>query len=321
MTQVRLHSCAANLPALIIGLSVLIAAQQSLAMPSNSDESPKRQSGKSLCRGKSPIKITLASPGGGWTVSRMLEVSGFVSDNTCDPITVNINGDRYLMRTIDGRFKRKFPIAAGKNSVIVSATGPAGTASESRTVFGKVPPVAMTAILTSDTDGVYTDLHVYEPDPTLTGEKANTTPPSTHVYWADTNSPSGGQFYLNEQGGSFDQPGYGPYLYTHTSPPVGIYRIDANYWPSGDKAHTLGTLNLVLFGGTASEMRKLIRQPLVAPGETVTLVWIKVGKNQTASVYIPGSDPKPKNTNIWPQYVIDAPDRVKSESGGGDGGY
>lgn len=301
--------------------SALLLGEVSSASTENSSEIPKRQSGKTLCRGKQPAKITLTSPGGGWTVSRMLEVSGSISDETCDPITVNINGDRYLLRTIGGKFKRKFPIATGKNSVIVSATGPAGGASESRTVYGKVPPVAMTAILTSDTDGVYTDLHVYEPDSSLTNAQASTTPPKTHVYWANTNSPSGGQFYLNEQGGEFDQPGYGPYLYTHTSPPVGIYRIDANYWPSGDKAHTLGTLNLVLFGGTASEMRKMIRQPLVAPGETATLAWIKIGKNQTASVYIPGSDPKPKNTSIWPQFVIDAPDRVKSESGGGDGGY
>ncbi len=278
----------------------------------------KRQSGKVLCQGKTPAKITLSQPTGGWTVSRMLEVSGTVSDATCDPITVNINGDRYLLRTIAGKFKRKFPIAAGKNSVIVSAAGLAGVASESRTVYGKVSPVAMTAILTSDTDGVYTDLHVYEPDPN--NVKASTSAPSTHVYWAKTNSPSGGQFYLNEQGGDFDQPGYGPYLYTHTSPPIGIYRIDANYWPSGDKAHTLATLNLVMFGGTGSEMRKTIRQPLAAPGETVTLAWIKVGKNQTASVYIPGADPKPKNTNIWPQFVIDAPDRVKSQSGGGGSG-
>lgn len=307
---------------ILIRSSVIILALLSFPLKTvsaSTGSSAKRQSGKALCYGKTPAKITLTQPTGGWTVSRMLEVSGSISDDSCDPITVNINGDRYLMRTIGGKFKRKFPIAAGKNSVIVSATGPAGTASESRTVYGKVPPVAMTAILTSDTDGVYTDLHVYEPDPNNTN--AATAMPPTHVYWANTNSPSGGQFYLNEQGGEFDQPGYGPYLYTHTSPPVGIYRIDANYWPSGDKAHTLATLNLVMFGGTGSEMRKMIRQPLAAPGETVTLAWIKVGKNQTASVYIPGSDPKPKNTSIWPQFVIDAPDRVKSDSGGGDGGY
>ncbi|MBL7687794.1 MAG: hypothetical protein JNJ49_07145 [Bdellovibrionaceae bacterium] len=299
----------------------LVATQLSFALPARGNILSKRQSGKVLCQGKAPIKIDLLNPGGGWTVSRMLEVSGSISDKSCDPITVNINGDRYLLRTIDGQFKRKFPIAAGKNSVIVSATGQSGTVSESRTVYGKVPPVAMTAILTSDTDGVYTDLHIYEPDPSLTNAQANSTPPQKHVYWADTESPSGGKFYLNEQGGSFDQPGYGPYLYTHTSPPIGIYRIDANYWPSGDKAHTLGTLNLVLFGGTASEVRKVIRQPLVAPGETVTLAWIKIGKNQTASVYIPGSEPKPRNTNVWPQFVIDAPDRVKSDSSNGNADY
>src|SRR5256885_36267 len=39
-----------------------------------------------------------------------------------------------------------------------------------------------------------------------------------HVFWANTASPSGGTFFLNEQGGDFDQPGYGPYLYIHGAP-------------------------------------------------------------------------------------------------------
>jgi uncharacterized protein YfaP (DUF2135 family) len=272
----------------------------------------QRQSGKQIGSGEKLAKITLEQPTGGWTVSRMVAVTGEVSDTTVDPITVNINGDRYLMRTASGKFSRKFPVTAGKNTVIVSATNKAGSANESRVIFAKVPTVALMAVLTSDTDGVYTDLHVYEPDPSKTDLNLA---PTQHIYWAETHSKSGGQFYLNEQSGSYDQPGYGPYLYTHAAPPLGIYRIDANYWPSGDKAHTVATLNITAFGGTSSEVRKTVKQPLVMPGETATLAYLKISKGQIASIYSPGVDPLPRDTKIWPQWVIDAPARVKTSDG------
>ena len=210
-----------------------------------------RQSGKLMGVGDKPIRIQIDKPAGGWTIDRMVEVSGEISDPTANPLTVNINGDRYLLKTFEGKFKRKFPVVQGKNTVIVQASNKAGTFKESRVLFAQIPTLPFVAILTSDTDGVYTDLHIYEPK--ADAEKADE--PSVHIFWAATSSESGGKFYLNEQGGNFDQPGYGPYLYTHASPPIGIYRLDANYWPSGDKAHTLGTLNLVLFGGTPNEIR------------------------------------------------------------------
>lgn len=119
---------------------------------------------------------------------------------------------------------------------------------------------------------------------------------------------------MNEQAGSYDQPGYGPYLYTHKSPPLGVYRVDANYWPSGDKAHVVATLNVVLFGGTSKEVRKTIRNPLVMPGETVTMAFVRVDKNQVGYIYSPTSDPKPKDTSIWPQWVLDYNPRQKGAS-------
>lgn len=267
----------------------------------------ERQTGKIVGTGKKPLTFTLTSPKGGWTIDRMVEVAGSVSDSTVNPITININGDRYLMKTFDGKFKRKFPVVAGKNTITLQGTNVAGTVKDSRTLFAQVPPVQMMAILTSDTDGVYTDLHVYEPDPD--GDPLAV--PNGHIYWADTSSKSGGKFYLNEQGGDFDQPGYGPYLYTHNSPPTGIFRIDANYWPSGDKGHTVGSLNVVIFGGSPSEIRRRVQQPLVMPGETVTLAYIRIQKGNVASIYVPGSDPVPTDEKIWPKWVAEAPKRYK----------
>jgi uncharacterized protein YfaP (DUF2135 family) len=236
----------------------------------------------------------------------MMLVEGTISDTTIDPIVVSINGDRYLMRTFNGRFSRKFPAAAGRNVVTLMATNQGGTARAQVTSYAQVPPVPLKAILTSDTDGVYTDLHIYEPtaeslsvpqggsEPVLDAKKF------AHVYWANTESPSGGTFFLNEQGGDFDQPAYGPYLYVHRAPPKGLYLIATNYWPSGDKAHTLATLNLTLFEGTPQEVRRMVRVPLATPGTTRALAWVNILGNQLAEVYVPGQDPVPTGP-AWPK--------------------
>ncbi|MBL7543124.1 MAG: DUF2135 domain-containing protein [Bdellovibrionaceae bacterium] len=263
----------------------------------------ERQSGKKISKSTKPISILLSKPRAGWTVDRMVEVAGKVSDVEVDPITININGDKYLIRTINGEFKRKFPVTQGKNYIEVSASNKAGIFTERKSIFAKIPSLPFLAILTSDTDNVYTDLHVYEPGLSEADPNAK---PTAHIYWADTSSASGGKFYLNEQGGNFDQPGYGPYLYTHSSPPTGIYRIDANYWPSGDKAHTLSTLNLTLFGGTSNEVKKRVQVPLVTPGETVTLAYVRIQKGNSINVYVPAVDQKPKRGE-WPEWVLDAP--------------
>lgn len=249
------------------------------------------QSGKIVGQGTTPIKITLDEPQAGWTLDRMIKVSGRISDSTLSPVTVSINGDKYFLETNSGRFSRSFPVTKGKNSITVIGANKSGTYQKEKTIYAEIEPLPMMVVLTSDTDGVYTDLHIYEP----TDDSES---PDEHVYWADTSSKSGGKFYLNEQNGSYDKPGYGPYLYTHRSPPIGYYRIDANYWPSGDKAHTVANLNIVLFGGTTNELRRVVKYPLVKPGETKTLAWIKIEKNNVGHIYSPVTDINP-NPDIW----------------------
>jgi uncharacterized protein YfaT (DUF1175 family)/uncharacterized protein YfaP (DUF2135 family) len=222
--------------------------------------------------------LTLTKPEGGWTTSLQLEVNGKCSDPTADPILVNINGVRYYIRAVEGQFSRKFPAAKGKNTVIVACANKAGVAQASTTVDAVISPLPLKLVLTSDMDGVYTDLHVYEPD-------------KTHVYWAETTSPSGGIFFLNEQNGSFDQPGYGPYLYVHPAPPIGVFRVDANYWPGGAIQHTVANLDVITDEGLPTESRKRIRKPLVRPGETRTLAYIVIqGNNQPPKIFIPDQD-------------------------------
>ncbi len=262
-------------------------------------------------KGKVPPVVTLTAPDAGWTVNQMVEISGKVSDPTIDPLIVSINGDRYLIRNFSGEFKRKFPVVPGKNSIVVQASNVSGTTQVGRTLYAEIPKSPMVLVLSSDTDGIYTDLHVYEPFPYVKDPLADPKENTHHVYWASTESPSGGRFYLNHQGGSFDEPGYGPYLYTHRSPPIGIFRVDANYWPSGDKAHAVASLNMVLFGGTSKEIKRSVKAPLIMPGETITLAWIKIERNNQANIYIPLLDPKPQSTRIWPQWVIDS--KVRKE--------
>lgn len=295
----------------MLGLLVVVAmAQPKMA--------PERHDGVPIGKGTTPATVTLTKPTGGWSVGRMLKVEGRVSDTSIDPVTVSINGDRYLMRTRGGAFSREFPAASGKNVVTVLATNHGGTARAQATTYAQIPPVPMKVILTSDTDGVYTDLHLYEP--TAESEVDRTLDPKkmAHVYWADTSSPSGGTFFLNEQQGDFDQPGYGPYLYVHRAPPKGTYLIAANYWPSGDKAHTIATLNLSLFEGTPNEVRKTVKIPLATPGSTRVLAWVHNLGGGRALVYVPTADPKPTDEH-WPKNLADAATQMQSEGGGGEG--
>ena len=225
-----------------------------------------------------PPTLTLSQPAGGWTSAMQITVSGTCSDPAADPIIVNINGVRYYVRNADGSFSRSFPAAKGKNSVIAECANAAGISKASTIVDAVISPIPLKAVLTSDSDGVYTDLHIYEPD-------------NSHVYWADTHSTSGGIFFLNQSGDNFDQAGYGPYLYVHPAPPVGVFRIDANYWPGGAVQHTLANLDIILDEGLPTESRRRVQTPLARPGETRTLAYVVIqGNRLPAKIYVPGQD-------------------------------
>jgi uncharacterized protein YfaP (DUF2135 family) len=291
-------------------LLVLVLAQAKMA--------PPRLDGVPIGSGVVIPKVTLTKPTGGWSVGRMLKVEGAVNDATIDPVVVSINGDRYLMRTVGGAFSREFPAAAGKNVVTVLATNKAGTGRAQASAYAQIPAVPLKVILTSDTDGVYTDLHVYEPSDGSEVAGQLDSRQMRHVFWADTVSPSGGTFFLNEQQGDFDQPGYGPYLYVHRAPPKGTYLIAANYWPSGDKAHTIATLNLSLFEGTPNEMKKRVTIPLATPGSTRVLAWVHMLGEGRALMYVPTTDPKPSDAH-WPVNLDAAAKALQGESEmGGD---
>lgn len=229
--------------------------------------------------GKTKPTLTLDHPREGWSVGRMIRVAGKCSDATSNPITININGSRYFARAIDGAFDRNFPSAQGSNQVAVSCENQGGLRTVSRNVFAAVSAIRLKVILSSDTDGVYTDLHVYEPD-------------GKHVFWAETRSPSGGLFFLNAQNGAFDQPGYGPYLYVHPSPPIGLYKFVANYWPGGARQHTLASFEIIIDEGLATEQRRRIAYPLAKPGENHTMAYVAIrDAGLPPLIYVPDQDP------------------------------
>lgn len=253
--------------------------------------------------------LTLVEPTGGWTSSQMVSVKGSCSDPTADPVTASINGVRYYIRVKDGEFSRKFPAARGENTVTVECKNKGGEASVTRTITGVMSPVRLKVVLTSDTDGVYTDLHIYEPD-------------GRHVYWADTNSPSGGLFFLNQQGDSYDEPGYGPYLYVHPSPELGVFRIDTNYWPGGAVQHTLANLDIIIDEGSPTEVRKRVRKPLARPGETQTLAYVVVRPNGTpVKVFVPGQDSPATMPPEVAEYQKTIEPKIAKESNGDEYAY
>jgi len=222
--------------------------------------------------------LTLSKPGGGWTSAMQIMVAGSCSDPLADPIVININGVRYYARNNNGSFSRAFPAAKGKNSIIAECANSLGASKASTTIDAVISPIPLKVVLTSDSNSVYTDLHIYEPD-------------NSHVYWADTNSVSGGIFFLNSDGENFDQAGYGPYLYVHPAPPIGVFRIDTNYWPGGAVQHTLANLDIILDEGLPTESHRRVQKPLARPGETQTLAYIVIqGNRQPAKIYVPGQD-------------------------------
>jgi uncharacterized protein YfaT (DUF1175 family)/uncharacterized protein YfaP (DUF2135 family) len=287
----------------------LRAATSALSTPTQDAEVLARRGQKGqgqAAQATAPPAITLTKPAGGWTSAMQLEVTGTCSDPAADPIVVNINGVRYYIRSQQGSFSRKFPAAKGKNTVIAECANAAGTAKASATVDAVISPIPLKVVLTSDTDSVYTDLHIYEPD-------------KTHVYWAGTNSPSGGIFFLNQEGESFDQPGYGPYLYVHPAPPVGVFRVDTNYWPGGAVQHTLANLDIILDEGLPGEARRRVQKPLARPGETQTLAYIVIqGNNRPAKIYVPGQDAERDMPAEVKEYIRQG--EPKREGEGGDGG-
>lgn len=251
--------------------------------------------------------VVLHEPSGGWTSALQLQVAGYCSDHAVDPIVVNINGVRYYIRSREGAFSRKFPAAKGKNVVIAECANAAGAARASASIDAVIAPIPFKVVLTSDTDSVYTDLHIYEPD-------------KTHVYWADTNSPTGGIFFLNQEGDSFDQAGYGPYLYVHPAPPAGVFRIDANYWPGGAVQHTLANLDVVLDEGLPTETRRRVQKPLARPGETQTLAYVAIrGDKRPAAIYVPGQDAERDMPEEVKAYIkAGEPKREGEEQEGGE---
>jgi len=273
------------------------------ATPSKVPEVLAHRGNLNIGKGTTKPTLTLNTPQSGWTVQQMIRVSGSCSDPTANPIYVNINGSPYYTTNKDGVFDRSFPASKGKNNVVVECKNKGGTARELRTVDAQISITGLKVVLTNDTDGAYTDLHVYEPD-------------GTHVYWLKTKSPSGGVFFLNSEGDSFDKAGFGPYIYEIPVPLPGIYRIDTNYWPGGAVQHTLANLSIILNEGSPTEIQKNIKKPLARPGETVTLAYIIVkGNNIPPEIYVPGRDPKEKSPLI--------PDELKqkwkgSEEGGAE---
>ncbi|WP_415879368.1 DUF1175 family protein [Methylomonas sp. TEB] len=283
----------------------LSLSAQSLAAPSDDPDILARrgQQHPASASPAEPPQLTLSKPAGGWTSGLQITVAGTCSDPTADPIMVNINGVRYYVRNVNGSFSRAFPAAKGKNTVIAECANSAGVAKASTTVDAVIASIGLKVVLTSDSDGVYTDLHIYEPD-------------NSHVYWADTNSNSGGIFFLNQNGDNFDQPGYGPYLYVHPAPPLGVFRIDTNYWPGGAVQHTLANLDIILDEGLPTESRRRVQKPLARPGETKTLAYVVIqGNRQPAKIYVPGQDAERDMPVEVKEYIKHEPKREGEENG------
>jgi hypothetical protein len=48
-----------------------------------------------------------------------------------------------------------------------------------------------------------------------------------------------------------------------------------------------------------------VKLPLIQPGETQTLAWIRVERGRRAHLYLPTLEKKPADAKIWPAWVTD----------------
>lgn len=192
------------------------------------------------------IKIT--SPTGGWSSDRIIDVSG-VTDLDVDYVTVIFNKIPLRLPVSGGRFSRQLVAGPGQNSIMAEAVSNGTVYTDSIEFFSKAPPKPLKIILMWDTDGTDVDLHVIEPN----GEEC---------YYGHRNTSTGGSLDVDIVNG------YGPEIYTRSTPLKGNYTIKVHYYSDNNHPQTRLTVFLVIDEGTEKE-RIIERETMLTKTGTV----------------------------------------------------
>lgn len=177
--------------------------------------------------------ITITNPNGGWSSKRIIEVSG-ETDLDVEYVTLIFNKIPLRLAVSSGRFRRKLVPGPGQNSLFVEAVYDDKVYTDSIEFYSKAPQKALKIISMWDTDGTDVDLHVIEPN----GEEC---------FYGNANTSTGGSLDIDITDG------YGPEIYTRSTPLKGDYIIRVKYYSDNDYPQSMVTVYIVIDEGTERE--------------------------------------------------------------------
>jgi uncharacterized protein YfaP (DUF2135 family) len=178
-------------------------------------------------------------------------ISGHIAAAHKGPATLVVNGVALPLQVGEsGAFSRPYAFAKGSNSVEVRAEGMAPLRRQFYDAYSGKAPVKLRVLLSWDSDGTDVDLHVIDP----TG---------AHTFYADRVSPSGGALDVDVT------TGYGPEIFSHPSPPPGVYHVYVNFFGAGREREivTVAHVTVLIGEGTLREKRQELMVPLRSPGD------------------------------------------------------
>jgi len=197
-----------------------------------------------------PPTVEIEQPLGGWSTSRVITVSGTVSDESISLGQLVVNGYARTLSISGGRFQASLVLSRGANSIEVVASNRYGEGRDRVSFFSDVPPVDMQVVLSWDTDGTDVDLHVVDP----TGEEC---------YYGHRQTRLGGTLDVD------DTDGFGPEVFTLAHAASGSYRVRVKYYSSHGHPQTAARVQVVMFEGTAREQRLEFLKLLTKTGDKV----------------------------------------------------
>lgn len=171
-----------------------------------------------------------------------------------DPYTLIVNGIAMPLAIRENGFARPYVFGPGSNSVEIQS--PDGK-DRARTQFFEANPNAihpkLSVVLSWDTDQTDLDLHVVSPD-------------GKHCWYGDRVIDNGGALDIDVT------TGYGPEIYSTTTPVKGTYLVYVNYYGSGPRDDlTVTQVTVVQNQNSPDEKKETFTVPMRKAGE-VTLV-------------------------------------------------
>jgi uncharacterized protein YfaP (DUF2135 family) len=204
-----------------------------------------------------PAAVTIESPANGLLTSRIVTVSGRVTDPQLRNVRLVHNGIGFSIPVHEGRFSQPLLASRGDNLFLVQA----GRSEARVSAYATVPGTAMRVFLYWDVVAdEYIDLWVHEPDGTI-------------CKWNNRVTPAGGTLHDLYNGDI----GRGPQYYTLDSALPGEYGFSVHYYTKRGAAPRRCHVVIVLYEGTAGEERLSFTFPLTRQGSEVIVRQIRVG--------------------------------------------